>query len=399
MVSWSEVLLSCLGSVLMVAAICGLVSAWRFVQLTAWEFPAYVLLGLSITVMLFGLVLVLLGVTSRTPEQTRRRLKKSLLLLGSLGVSLYSSNKVLGWLEPGSRLSWDVPCDNQPFHENRPLCETDQPGVSPIEARYSPNLTLRHCAQDFDVTVHTTALGLRSIDRKPTAPATLAIGDSFCFGWGVEDDQSYPAILGWQNAGLWGRPPSASIKSLQWWAPRLEPRRVVWEIYLPHLITELPDAWQSPYQYPRLDGPLSRAILVWYHETGVGRFLHHRFGLAINRDNYFTKALMLYRDPTPELTDVYVSLGRNFRIAKQLADEFGFEIWFVLLPSKGMLKIHESDSAAARLPMDRLKEQIVGAGFAPKHVIDLLPVFVESKNQGCFILGFREGEIPLTNRQ
>ncbi|MEE8170514.1 MAG: hypothetical protein V3T70_08200 [Phycisphaerae bacterium] len=270
----------------------GMYGTFVFARLAAWELPAGILMGLAIAATQLGTVLAILGATARTRAQAAARLGKSLLFLSSLGLTLLVGNALLGLLEPDRAVSLKAACpdyDGVPFHSTLPLCETDQPGTSPLEARYPSNQTLQHCTQDFNVTVHTNELGLRSIGREPAVPTTLAIGDSFCFGWGVGDDQTYAAILGWHNAGLWGRPPSTHIKALQWWAPRLRPRRVVWKIYPPHMITELPDAWSGPYQYPGLNGGRGRAVLDWWHNTGCGRFLYQRFGLSINRANYFTK--------------------------------------------------------------------------------------------------------------
>ena len=52
----------------------------------------------------------------------------------------------------------------------------------------------------FSVTYHTNGQRFRARrDYPPTPPAgvtrIVAIGDSFCFGFGVEDDQSYPAVM------------------------------------------------------------------------------------------------------------------------------------------------------------------------------------------------------------
>jgi hypothetical protein len=56
-----------------------------------------------------------------------------------------------------------------------------------------------HATRDFHVTVRTNELGLRG---EPAAPAktagtfrVLVVGDSFAFGFGVEDEESFPALL------------------------------------------------------------------------------------------------------------------------------------------------------------------------------------------------------------
>jgi lysophospholipase L1-like esterase len=54
---------------------------------------------------------------------------------------------------------------------------------------------------DFSVHVHTNAAGFRAAEGEPApgahgdAQRILVVGDSFAFGWGVEDDQTFAAVL------------------------------------------------------------------------------------------------------------------------------------------------------------------------------------------------------------
>jgi len=62
-----------------------------------------------------------------------------------------------------------------------------------------PDWTARDEAADYRVTVRTNALGLRGPDAAPRAPAgverVLVLGDSFAFGYGVEDEEGFPRRL------------------------------------------------------------------------------------------------------------------------------------------------------------------------------------------------------------
>lgn len=64
-----------------------------------------------------------------------------------------------------------------------------------------------HDSADFRVGVHVNALGMRgaehSREKSPGVRRLLVLGDSFGFGWGVEDDESFPARLEarWRSAG------------------------------------------------------------------------------------------------------------------------------------------------------------------------------------------------------
>lgn len=62
-----------------------------------------------------------------------------------------------------------------------------------------PAWTARDDAPDYDITVRTNALGLRGPEAAPAPPAgtarVLVVGDSFAFGYGVEDEESFPRRL------------------------------------------------------------------------------------------------------------------------------------------------------------------------------------------------------------
>ncbi len=81
-------------------------------------------------------------------------------------------------------------------------------GIFAYELR--PDWSCRHDSVDFDVTVRTNALTLRGAPvARRKAPRTyriLVLGDSFAFGFGVEDDETLPEQLerelGGRDAGV-----------------------------------------------------------------------------------------------------------------------------------------------------------------------------------------------------
>ena len=69
--------------------------------------------------------------------------------------------------------------------------------------RLKPNLHAERIAPEFRFTINTNSLGMR--DPEPTKPLTdgiVFVGDSFTMGYGVEDDEAFPAIV---RAGLESR--------------------------------------------------------------------------------------------------------------------------------------------------------------------------------------------------
>ena len=62
-----------------------------------------------------------------------------------------------------------------------------------------PEVSVRHADRDFSVSVAVNTLGMRSPERGASKPAgtarILLLGDSFAFGWGVEQDETFGARL------------------------------------------------------------------------------------------------------------------------------------------------------------------------------------------------------------
>jgi hypothetical protein len=71
--------------------------------------------------------------------------------------------------------------------------------VRPEGLVYTPGAAVHYRNPEFDVRVRVNRLGFRGPELGERTPATkriLALGDSFTFGWGVEDDEAWPAVLG-----------------------------------------------------------------------------------------------------------------------------------------------------------------------------------------------------------
>jgi len=79
---------------------------------------------------------------------------------------------------------------------------------------FPPNSRFRMETKEFDYTANVNSLGFRdrAFDaRKSDVPRALAIGDSFTYGWGVQDWEAWPKVL---ERELWRRGVSIEIANL-----------------------------------------------------------------------------------------------------------------------------------------------------------------------------------------
>jgi len=65
--------------------------------------------------------------------------------------------------------------------------------------RYRPGARARHRTDEFDVSIRINSRGFRGpevpFQRTPGRKRIVALGDSFTFGWGVEEEETWPARL------------------------------------------------------------------------------------------------------------------------------------------------------------------------------------------------------------
>jgi hypothetical protein len=125
--------------------------------------------------------------------------------------------------------------------EQLPMCEPDPVTVW----RYRPNIALTYRTPEFEMAIRTDGDGLRSSATPgKTGPTVLFIGDSFTFGWGVDQQRRFSEVVGQAlgdvrivNAGHWMYAYDQQLVLLKELVARHRPAVVVQGFYWLHVRT------------------------------------------------------------------------------------------------------------------------------------------------------------------
>jgi lysophospholipase L1-like esterase len=61
--------------------------------------------------------------------------------------------------------------------------------------KLKPNVSCSFSNPEFDTRIHANKAGVRDDDNSLQSPSIICIGDSFTFGWGVEQENAFPQLL------------------------------------------------------------------------------------------------------------------------------------------------------------------------------------------------------------
>lgn len=288
-------------------------------------------------------------------------------------------------------------------------------GFSLEHAFYEPMSAIDHCQPEYNYTYHIDQNGFRNSQFYRTKPSILAIGDSFTFGFGVKDEEAFPALIGAYNAGMWGNPFDVQYSAFQRNVNLVHPNIVVWGIYPPHIVTMMPGEWSKNIPGDRIvfstESYFLRKILLslpfqklgesslvklFFKLANIREILFDGTSLVLHRDGYQTKEAILFDKNISATQYTYsentnASLGKDrdaillqmqeyFKGAKQIADSKKIKILFFIIPSRLNLRLHDGTvsipeyknvSVDPTLPATLVTNAIENAGFSKEDVLDL----------------------------
>ncbi len=291
---------------------------------------------------------------------------KSLIFLLSIFISLFLAELFLKYAFPKQSNCYSY--NPQPFIDSR--------GFSLINSYYPPNSSILHCNRDFSYTYHIDSNGLRV--SHPHNGHTLSIGDSFTFGFGVQDLQSYSSLIGSYNAGMWGNTFDSQYKSFLRNIDIFNPTTVIWTIYPPHLISMTDSNWsfncpgdfiiELPTFFNLYNGNLISIAHNSILNLELYKFFLKAYGffsikiddkfIYFNKNCYETKEIILYDKNLnftnysnrifdtslfDELSSSYAKFTNIFKNVVKITKSRNIKLIVVLIPSKFYLSSNSTN--------------------------------------------------------
>jgi len=288
-------------------------------------------------------------------------------------------------------------------------------GISLNQAYYEPYSRVNHCSSEFNYDYMIDKNGLRNHLNYQSNPRILAIGDSFTFGFGVEDEEAFPALIGAFNAGMWGNPFDIQHKSFLRNVELLNPDVVIWGIYAPHIITMMDGSWNKycPGDMNfKIDNLYALQMLNWLplqriFESSLSTLIFRSLNIwkiGIEKDNlivrsncYETKEVLLFdknigitsytndkkinKTYKDQLSNVLKKMEFYFHDAKRISEQKGIKIVFLFIPSRLYLKANGGDIElqgkyanslmSPEYPRNIIKNTLINSGFDEGSILDL----------------------------
>jgi hypothetical protein len=252
----------------------------------------------------------------------------------------------------------------------------------PSELR--PNFHGRFRMLEFDTTVSTNSWGLRDREIDFNKPRVLCIGDSFTFGFGVENGETFCArleeLFGGRydvvNAGIPGGAPDTYALWLSRWRDKLQPRLIVVNLFQNDLMEVQGHRWEpdgpsmpqriaQPGMIVTKDGAAMRDNAVARLPPLLRTLIKESYFVAILRDRLLKDA---DAPPAPEAGPVATGGVPSADQAPAGYPRFAQALQFLREAAHStpvVIHLIPSRAQIADSPMDRTVKQLAaGAGWA-----------------------------------
>jgi len=320
------------------------------------------------------------------PQRARSRLRKVLTraLLSFAGIVL-----VCAVFEVFLRIV-DYPqnlgAPRVPKHQER-LLEARKAATAHCSrnSAYLPTCKILVFSHEFNVVGVTDSLGYLGTGKPdPEQRDLLVFGCSFAYGFGVEQSETFASLLGAYNAGLWGLSFPHHARAFEKAADAVKPRRAIWVLYPPHLITATRNAWRARRSVDPKKHPWTSGSFAQFNKTRISDLILASTGWGYNRSDYYTREYSLYdkQDAYPERG--YEQFEKAVKHVVERSTSRDIPIIPLLMPSKAQIQL-ELEGTRPRLmygkgeldagyPMERMKDILEKNGIPRERHIDLLPV-------------------------
>ena len=283
----------------------------------------------------------------RTGDAVRARSNATLVLISVL-VSLLFVECVLRVIDYPKDMLMPLRC--APFSK----LNSYMGSFSNAHASYPPYAVIPVCSHEFSVFGIADGLGYLGIRQQQTEKEwpLLVFGDSFAYGFGVEQSETFAHLLGGYNAGLWGQSFPVHARAFELAVVKLKPSQALWVLYPPHLITVTPDGWQGK----KIDAaahPLLHKIVEAFNKTFLSDLILKAFGWGYNKHGYYTLEWSLYDEKDSYEEVGYSVFEEAVKNVMNQATTFGVQIIPVFMPSQTQLSLKLERNAPVLITLGR----------------------------------------------
>ncbi|WP_417336327.1 hypothetical protein [Halobacteriovorax marinus] len=246
--------------------------------------------------------------------------------------------------------------------------------------KYEPEKVMPICNNsDFKIFSKSNKDGYLGYSKKHQEPI-LVFGDSFAYGYGIQQDNTISAKLGAYNAGLWGKSFDDHSLVFQEVTMKHHFKKAVWFIYAPHLISISPPGWKTKNNINKKEKPFLYSLIAFFNTTEVSSLLLKTLGVGWNRTDYYTPEWSLFNKDSDRAKTGYKKFTESLLEIKTHALKKSIELYFLIIPSKNELRLLTGEPVPffnigkqldANLPKKNLSSIILDMGFPKSSIIEV----------------------------